>query len=138
VKLAQENTEVHWKYIVFIRSVFLVVGGYICGKCCSVDFGYTALAGLPKRMKISLLKRGIYGYGAAVSTVISIELMPVSISISIMMSTVFLTPIVAFFIRNEKLSCLEMSVITGGVMGMIILTNPSWFTRDTEYLQQRL
>lgn len=63
--------------------------------------------------------------------------MPVSIAVSIMMTTAFVTSLIAFLIAGEKLSGLELLIIIGGFSGVIILTNPSLFTPETVDIKQR-
>ena len=63
--------------------------------------------------------------------------MPVSIAVSIMMTTAFVTSLIAFFFAGEKLSGLELLIIVGGFMGVIILTNPTLFSHETLDIKKR-
>lgn len=63
--------------------------------------------------------------------------MPVSIAVSIMMTTAFVTSLIAFLFAGEKLSGLELLIIVGGFSGVIILTNPTIFTDETKDIKKR-
>lgn len=77
--------------------------------------------------KSSVIWRSVFGYGSFVSTMISIYLMPVSVSVSIMMTTTFFTAIMAYLIHDEKLSIKEFMTIITGFFGVLLITNPHWF-----------
>jgi drug/metabolite transporter (DMT)-like permease len=76
------------------------------------------------------MKRSLYGYGSICTTFLAINLMPVSIAVSIMMSTTFVTALLAYFISGESLSYGEIITITLGFTGVLILVNPSIFESD--------
>lgn len=57
----------------------------------------------------------------------SIYFMPVSVSVSIQMTAVFFTSILAWLIANEPLSLFECFVILGGFIGVLIITNQNFF-----------
>lgn len=63
---------------------------------------------------------------------VSIYLMPVSVSISITMTTIFITPILAYVILNEALSRNEISTIIVGFVGVLMSTNPDWFNSNNK------
>ena len=58
---------------------------------------------------------------------ISITLMPVSVSVSIMMTTTFFTVILAFLIQKEAISWREQITILCGFCGVVLVSNPDWF-----------
>ena len=51
--------------------------------------------------------------------------MPVSIAVSIMMTTTFVTSIIAWIWVGEKMTCKEIIYIIGGFMGVLLLVNHS-------------
>ena len=124
-------THVKLHHVLLIRSLFLMIGAYIYGKYDGVDFGYSSFKEFPDKVKWSLFKRSMYGFGSIIATFLAIQLMPVSIAVSIMMTTAFVTSLIAFLVAGEKLSGLELLIIMGGFSGVIILTNPSLFTHET-------
>ena len=69
-------------------------------------------------------------------TFFAVYLMPVSIAVSIMMTTTFVTSIIAWLWVGEKLSMKEIIFITGGFMGVLMLVNPSWFRLDVHLTTQ--
>ena len=56
--------------------------------------------------------------------------MPVSLAVSMMMTTGFVTSIIAWLWVGEKLSLTEVIFIIGGFSGVLMLVNPSWFAHD--------
>jgi len=48
--------------------------------------------------------RSFYGYGSFLAALISIKLMPVSVSVAITMTAVFVTAILGWIIAGEKIS----------------------------------
>ena len=63
-------------------------------------------------------------------TFMAVYLMPVTIAVSITMTTTFVTSIIAWLWVGEKLSWKEILFITGGFMGVLLLVNPTWFRLD--------
>ena len=115
-----------------IRSILTVIFAYISGKFSGIDFGISAHLKIPKELWISLLKRDIFGLIALLCSFLSIQYMPVSISVSIMHASAFVTSIFAFFVRNEKLGVFEILIIIIGLMGCIMLANTQIFVEDDE------
>ena len=93
------------------------------GKSTSISKVYE----LPMHLKKSLLLRSFYGYGSIVAAMIAIMLCPVSMSVSIMMTQVFMSALVGFFLNKEVLSRMEILSICGGFVGVLILTNEHLF-----------
>jgi drug/metabolite transporter (DMT)-like permease len=56
--------------------------------------------------------------------------MPVSISASIMQATAFVTSVMAYFVKDEKLTVFEIIVIILGLFGCLMLTNTDLFIQD--------
>ena len=106
-----------------IRSITTLVLAYISGKLSGIDFGISAHMKIPKQLWISLIKRGVFGISAIISSYLSIQYMPVSIAVSIMQASAFVTSIFAFFMRNEKLGILEVLIIVFGLIGCLMLAN---------------
>lgn len=78
-------------------------------------------------LKKSLFLRSFYGYGAIVAAMIAILLCPVSMSVSIMMTQVFMSALAGYFFNNEIISRMEILSICGGFFGVLILTNEHFF-----------
>lgn len=85
---------------------------------------------------MSILKRSLYGYMTVIFTFLAVYLMPVSIAVSIMMTTTFVTSIIAWLWVGEKLSVKEIVYISGGFAGVLMLVNPSWFRLDVHLTTQ--
>ena len=49
-----------------------MIGAYIYGKYDGVDFGYTSFKNFPDKVKWSLFKRSMYGYGSIIATLMAI------------------------------------------------------------------
>ena len=130
-KFAQELTHVKLTYVVIIRSIFLMIGAYVYGKNDGVTFGIDTFMSFPPIVRSSLIKRSLYGFGSIVVTFMAIQLMPVSIAVSIMMSTSFVTALLAYIMMGEKLAVSEVLTIFGGFMGVVVLTNPKLFMHTT-------
>lgn len=61
---------------------------------------------------------------------VSIYLMPVSVSVSITMTTVFFTAILAYLIQAETLSWREVTTIISGFIGVLMITSPTLFNSE--------
>lgn len=68
--------------------------------------------------------RSFYGYGSFLAALISIRLMPVSVSVAITMTAVFVTAILGWIIAGEKISNQEIITIVMGFGGVVMLTHP--------------
>lgn len=62
---------------------------------------------------------------------ISIYLMPVSVSVSITMTATFFTALIAYIIESEALSKREISTIVVGFFGVLMIVNPKWFNEKS-------
>lgn len=60
-------------------------------------------------------------------TFMSISLMPVSVSVSILQATAFVTSILAYIQVGEVLTIFEVITIIFGLIGCIMLTNTDLF-----------
>jgi len=56
--------------------------------------------------------------------------MPVSVAVSIMMTTTFVTSILAYLLQGEPVTMAELGTIFGGFLGVIVLMNPTVFEGD--------
>ena len=128
-KVAQNVTHVKLANIILIRSFIIILGAYIYGKRDGVDFSPSSFMNLPSRIKNSIFWRSFYGYGAIVAAMAAIQLTPVSISVSIMMTQVFVSAIVGFLLANETLTSSEILSIIGGFTGVLLLVNDNIFAR---------
>lgn len=87
---------------------------------------------MPYAIRISLIKRTIFGYISIILTFISIQLMPVSNAVSIMMLLGLTTSLLAYFIMDEILSIPELCAIVGGFFGCLMITKSDIFISDTD------
>lgn len=71
-KFAQVLTHVQLHHVLLIRSIFLMIGAYIYGKYDGVDFGYASFMNFPDKVKWSLFKRSMYGFGSIIATFMAI------------------------------------------------------------------
>jgi drug/metabolite transporter (DMT)-like permease len=53
--------------------------------------------------------------------------MPFSLAVSIMMTTAFVTTIIAYFYAGEKVRLTEIFLIIGAFFGVVLLMNPTIF-----------
>jgi len=74
--------------------------------------------------------RCIFGWGVGTLFLIAVMLMPVSVFVALSRVSVLMTPILAYLLLKEKVCYWEVIMIVGGFMGVLILTNPDWFTED--------
>jgi len=71
--------------------------------------------------------RCIVDYMGVAFMMLSVLLMPVSVSVSISRLQSFVTPVIAFFLIGETLGWAELLSLSGGFMGVIFITNPNLF-----------
>ena len=108
----------------------MTLGSYLHGKYFDQDHSYMGLKmynTFSFEAKKSVLIRTFYAYAAYGATMVSIFLMPVSVSVSITMTATFITAIMAYLIEREKLSLKELTTIFIGFLGVLMIVNPNWF-----------
>lgn len=83
--------------------------------------------------------RCIVDYMGVAFMMLSVLLMPVSVSVSISRLQSFVTPVIAFFLIGETLGWAELLSLSGGFMGVIFITNPNLFQKEAnnEQVNQR-
>ena len=121
--------------MLFMRHACITLGAYLHGVSAGQDhswFGLKQFWEFSQSVKLSVLLRSVFGFGSFIATMIALYLMPVSICVSIMMTTVFFTPVLAFVIHGEALSLKETSTIMLGFTGVVMIMNPTWFNEITE------
>ena len=140
-KISQDKTEIGTTQILLFTSLMIWLCGYIFGKLNDVNFGYEALQQMPYAIRMSLVKRTVFGYCSIMLTFASIQLMPVSVAVSIMMLLGLTTSLMAYFILGESLSIPELCAIVGGFFGCLMITKSDMFIDDDNpeslELQQR-
>lgn len=112
----------------------MFVGAYLHGKLYDQDHSYMGLKmyrSLSNEAKWSVWMRTMYAFGSYGATMISIFLMPVSVSVSITMTATFVTAIMAYILEGEKLSLREVMTIMIGFFGVIMIVNPDWFNHSS-------
>jgi len=80
----------------------------------------------------------MYGYGSVICTLAAIEMMPVSTAVALMMTTVFVTAIMAFIFAGESLNRYEVLSICFGFLGVILLTNPTVLEGSNDMAELKL
>lgn len=78
-------------------------------------------------MIISLIRRSVYGFTGLYASFLCLEYMPETVSVSLMQCTAFITSVIAYVLRGEPLSIIEVIVIILGLFGCIMLTNTDLF-----------
>ena len=131
-KVGEELTQIGTAHVLFISSLVIWLGAYIHGKICGVDFGYDALSKAPAQIKLSILKRTLFGYLAIIATFLAIQFMPVSTAVSIMMTMALATSIFAYFMLDEVVSLPEFVAIAGGFFGCVLITNSDAFISNDD------
>lgn len=122
-KITQSITNAHISHIVLIRFLFIMFGAYIYGKRDGISFSWTTFRDFPLNIQKSLFMRSLYGFFAVLTAMVAIELTPVSIAVSIMMTQVFASSIAGYILLNETVSALEYVCMIGGFVGVLVLTN---------------
>ena len=89
--------------------------------------GTVKLLEYSKETRMLVFWRTIIDWTAGLLLTFAILLMPVSESMSISRLTVFFTPILSFFLIDEKISIYEIMSIIGGFLGILMILNPSSF-----------
>lgn len=136
-KVAQALVDIKWQHMLLFRFLWVMFGAYVHGKLRGDDhswFGLKAFKDYTREVKISVLLRSFFGFGSFVSTMIAIYLLPVSVAVSIMMTTTFFTPILAWLIHDESISIPELITIVCGFFGVLMITNPDWFNHRSAAL----
>ena len=126
-KIAQDVTAVRLSHVVLIRSTMMILGAYVYGKRDGVDFSLSRFRDFPSHIQKSLFLRSCYGFGAVLAAMIAIQLTPVSVAVSIMMTQVFASALAGYILSNESLSVPEAISMVGGFAGVLILTNDNIF-----------
>ena len=67
------------------------------------------------------MKRVFFGYMAFLMAMLSVNYLPLSVSTPAMMSTVFVTLLLSFFVAGERLSGREIMTIIMGSIGVLIV-----------------
>jgi len=131
--VAQEKTKVDLVYILLIRSLFIILGGYMYGKRDGVDFTPALWNSFSTKIQSSLFWRSFYGYGSIVSAMLSINFAPESIAVSIMTTVVFVSVVVGYVFGGETISTYEILSISGGFIGVIMMVNEQFLFKDPAY-----
>lgn len=85
---------------------------------------------------ISLIKRAAYGYMAIMCAFEAIQMLPGSISVSVMQCTAFVTSVLGYFIAGDALSFPELIAIFLGTFGCIMLNNTHLFINNSQTHQR--
>jgi drug/metabolite transporter (DMT)-like permease len=126
-KMAEVYGDARPLHTLLIRSICMAIGAFMHGWMSGVDMsrmGYNEYKRLPSWVQGGVMSRSMYGFGSFIATLISIELMPVSISVAVTMMAVFVTTFLGWLIADEAMSKIEISSMIGGFMCVVILTNP--------------
>lgn len=90
--------------------------------------------GIPKSHAGLLLTRGIFGFFAFTSLFMSIHLLPFSLAMVISFTQPVAAAIIGWAFGGEKLRFLEWAALISAMIGVVILTNPTfiffWIEND--------
>ena len=102
--------------------------------CCSagIDFRWSTFRQFNSKIQWSLFFRSFFGCLAITGQVLSVELMPLSVAVSIMMMTVFTTAILAWIILGDALTPCEIFTIIMGTFGMFMFCSANIFAAETD------
>lgn len=108
-----------------------MIGAYLHGKLFKQDhswMGYKAYKyEFSPEARKGVWVRSLYGFGSFFTSMMSIYLMPVSVSVSLTMTATFFTPLIAWIIEREIISLKEAATILVGFIGVLMIVNPRWF-----------
>lgn len=133
-KLAQDSEAgINMFHMIFIRQSMLLLISYGHVKSEGHDLsrmGYHSYCKYSADTRRLVALRNLFDWTAGILLAFSIQLMPVSQSVSLSRLLVFFTPLLAYFLINEKISVPEILTIAGGFTGVLLIMNPSWFNTD--------
>ena len=78
-------------------------------------------------VKKLLFWRSCFAYLSIVMSFAAIQLLPISLAVSIMMASTFVTSLQAWLILGEAMPFSEVLCMFGGFIGMLMVTNPTLF-----------
>lgn len=115
------------QYYALYNYLFMTACAYASGKCHGIDFsmmGSKLFSQFPWQTQKYIIWRIAFGYGAFITSMLSVSLLPLSISTPLLMSSVFVTMIFGYFLAGEELSVREITTIVFGFIGIIIVMIP--------------
>lgn len=101
-KLASEHSALDSAHLMFVRSITTMVFAMIYGRCSdNISFSWERFRSFNMKIQWSLFARAFFGCLAITGQVLCVEMMPLSIAVSIMMMTVFTTAVLAWIILGD-------------------------------------
>lgn len=97
-----------------------------------IDFSWSSFRQFNSKIQVSLFYRSFFGCLAILGQILAVQLMPLSVAVSIMMMTVFTTAILAWIILGDALTLAEIVTIVLGSFGMFMFANPALFTSSDD------
>ena len=92
---------------------------------------------LERKHQKQLFLRTFFGYLSITTGLLSIQLLPESISVSIQLAQVFSSALAGWLWAGENITVCEMISIVGGFFGVLITVNTSWFASGNKDMQAR-
>ena len=117
----------HLQYYSMFRCIFITIFSYIYGKTKGIDFsmmGWKLFRSFQWETQKLILWRVFYGYTSYLMAMLSVNYLPLSISTPALMSAVFVTLIIGYYVADEQLSKREIVTIVFGFIGVLLVVNP--------------
>ena len=73
-----------------------------------------------------------YGYTSYLMAMLSVNYLPLSVSTPTLMSAVFVTLILGYYVADEQLSKREIVTIVFGFLGVLLVVNPFDTSQDMQ------
>ena len=93
--------------------------------------GYKHFKDFPWQTKKSVLLRALLMFGSYLFLTVSVNLMPLSVSVTIIMTVSFFTALFAFLLHGEQISTQELYSMIISFIGVIMIFYPYWFNNPT-------
>jgi drug/metabolite transporter (DMT)-like permease len=103
-----------------IRSLVLAGGCYIHLLKDDID-----PLNIPKHLRRFVLLRGIFGFLSAVTFILSIQYLSLSLAVSLFFTSPIFTAMLSYFLLEENLTKFDLLSILSAMIGVILLTEPS-------------
>lgn len=114
------------------RCFFLGLFSYFYGKYTQgIDFswlGWKLFRSYRWETQKQILWRVFFGYASYLCAMLAVNFLPLAVASSGLMSAVFVTMILGYITADELMTWREITTIVFGLIGVIIVLNPEWFT----------
>lgn len=131
-KISVDICHPHMVFFILFRSVMITTCSYLYGRHAGIDFSWFGMGtffDLPGQTQGTILQRCFYGFTSYLMAMLCVSYLPLSISASILNAAVFMTCVLGYLLAGEHISCAQLTAITGGFAGVVLLLNPEFFGR---------